>query len=281
MISRPKWFFSLALLAVLSLALAACARERPLLTETPRPTAPAARGTVPPSPTPPLLVTEVTLSGAAGAAGAQATAPTPAAAVTPTPPAPQQVVVSPAAPGTGTTGVAYFTYTVQAGDTLAQIAARFNVSQEAIVQLNGLTDPNVLTVGQQLKIPGAPPADAGTTTSTSPTTSIYVVQAGDTLNAIARRFGTTVAELMRLNNLTNPDRIVVGQKLVVPAAGSGAPATDTSPVTGSQQRTHVVQKGETLLSIARRYGVTVQAIQKANNIANPDLIFPGQVLVIP
>ncbi len=278
--SRPKWFLIIVLIAVTSLVLAGCERERPALTVTPAATAPAARGTVPPSPTPPPLVTEVTLSGAAGAAGGQA----PAAAqpvATPTPPAPQQVVISPSTPGGETGGGAFFTYTVQAGDTLAQIAARFNVSQETIAQLNGLTDPNVLTVGQQLKIPGTPPAGTGTTTTTTPATSIYVVQAGDTLNAIARRFGTTVAELMRLNNLSNPDRIVVGQKLVVPATGGAAPGTGTSPTTGTGQRTHVVQKGETLLSIARRYGVTVQAIQQANNIPNPDLIFPGQVLVIP
>lgn len=280
MIPRSRWITIMALFAAVSLTLTACARERPPLTVTPAATAPAARGTVPPSPTPPPLVTEVTLSGAAGAAGGQA----PAAAqpvASPTPPAPQQVVISPSTPSGGTVSGAFFTYTVQAGDTLAQIAARFNVSQEAIVQLNGMTDPNVLTVGQQLKIPGAPPADTGTTTTTSPATSIYVVQAGDTLNAIARRFDTTVAELMRLNNLTNPDRIVVGQKLVVPSTGGGAPGAVTPPSVGTQQRTHVVQKGETLLSIARRYGVTVQAIQKANNIPNPDLIFPGQVLVIP
>lgn len=279
MISRSRWIAIIALFAVVSLALTACARERPPLTVTPMATAPAARGTVAPSPTPPPLVTEATLSGAAGAAGGQApTAAQPA--VTPTPPAPQQVIISPSTPIGGTASGVFFTYTVQAGDTLAQIAARFNVSQEAIVQLNGLTDPNVLTVGQQLKIPGAPPAGTGTTT-TAPTTSIYIVQVGDTLNAIARRFGTTVAELMRLNNLKNPDRIVVGQKLVVPGTGGGAPGSVVPPSAGTQQRTHVVQKDETLLSIARRYGVTVQAIQKANNIANPDLIYPGQVLVIP
>ncbi len=277
---RFRRLLIVGLLVLLSLALAACARERPPLTVTPAATVPAARGTVAPSPTPPPMITEAAISGAAGAVGGQAAAPE-APAVTPTPPAPQQVIISPSTPGAGTTGGAFFTYTVQAGDTLAQIAARFNVTQEAIVQLNALADPNVLTVGQQLKIPGAPPSGVPAPAASPATTSIYVVQAGDTLNAIARRFNTTVAELMRLNNLKNPDRIVVGQKLVVPATGGAVPGPDTAPVTGTQKRTHVVQKGETLLSIARRYGVTVQAIQQANNIANPDLIFPGQVLIIP
>ncbi|MGQ9490967.1 MAG: LysM peptidoglycan-binding domain-containing protein [Anaerolineae bacterium] len=280
MIARPKWFLVVSLWVLLSLALVACARERPPLTVTPGAATPAARSTVAPSPTPPPLVTEAALSGAAGAASGQVTPVEPAAG-TPTSPTAQQVIISPSAPGPGGVEGEVFIYTVQAGDTLAQIAQRFRVTQEAIAQLNGLADPNVLTVGQQLKIPSSASADIGTPATTTATTSIYVVQAGDTLNAIARRFNTTVAELMRLNNLTNLDRIVVGQQLVVPAADSTVPSPGVAPSIGTEHRTHVVQKGETLLSIARRYGVTVQEIQKANNITNPDLIFPGQVLVIP
>lgn len=266
---RPKTLLIIGALILLSLAPVACSRERPPATAVPT-TAP--RGTVAPSPTPPAAAaTQVTLPAVTEA---QAT-PAAVTGVTPTAPAPQPVVVSPGAPaGSG----ASFAHTVQAGDTLAAIAARYDVTQEAIAQLNGLTDPNVLTVGQQLKIPGTPAAGAGTSTTATGGTAIYVVQSGDTLAAIARRFGATATELAQLNNLADPNRIVVGQRLTVPAAGGTAPSTGA---TSGQRQTHVVAAGETLLTIAQRYGVTVKALQAANTITNPDRIYVGQVLVIP
>ncbi len=268
---RPKTLL-IIMLILLSLALVACERERPPATVAPT-TAP--RGTVAPSPTPPAAAaTQVTLPAAAGI---QPTA-APATAVTPTAPPPQPVVVNPGGQSSDSSGGAA-THTVQAGDTLAAIAARYNVTQDAIIQLNNLTDPNVLTVGQALKIPAAATAGSGTTTTTAEGATIYVVQSGDTLAAIARRFGTTSAELAQLNGLTDPNRIVVGQRLTVPATG-GATAPATGDATG-QGKTHIVASGETLLKIAQRYGVTVKAIQNANGITNPDLIKVGQVLKIP
>lgn len=270
---RPKPFLIIAVLVLLSLALVACERERPPATVAPVATT-APRGTVAPSPTPPAAATQVTLPGVTGA---QATS-VPEVGATPTAPAPQPVVVNPEGQ-TSTDGGESFTYTVQAGDTLAAIAARYNVTQAALVQLNALTNPDALTVGQQLKIPGAAPeTDSGTSTTTE-STSIYVVQSGDTLAAIARRFGTTTTELVRLNGLADPDRIAVGQKLKVPGVGG-----TTEPATGGaggQQQTHVVAAGETLLRIAQRYGVTVKALQDANNLVDPDRIYVGQKLVIP
>jgi LysM repeat protein len=112
---------------------------------------------------------------------------------------------------------------------------------------------------------------------------VYTVVAGDTLGKIAVRYGTTVAALLQLNGLSNPDVLAIGQKLKVPGTGGGAPAAvgTPKPATGGQGRTYVVQKGDTLLSIARRYGLTTKQLQTANNITNPDKIFPGQKLVIP
>jgi LysM repeat protein len=201
------------------------------------------------------------------------------------------VVVSPAAPtAAGATGQA-FTYTVVAGDTLATIAARFGTTPEAISQLNSLADPNALTLGQKLQIPGAAAAGQGTTAqpatgaaaasasgATGGETTAYTVQQGDTLGAIAKRYGTTTQAIVAANALANADSIKVGQKLTIPA-GSGSGAA-VAPSTG-QSRAYVVQRGDTLLSIARRFGLTVKQLQTANNISNPDRIYPGQKLVIP
>jgi LysM repeat protein len=282
----------IALMILLSLTLAACEKERPVPTPS-RSTPQGARGTVAattgtPS-TPSAALTQATASAGNGTRTVQATPIPVGGSTSTTATAPQPVVVgTAAASGTGQS----FVYTVVAGDTLAVIASRFNTTPEGIVQLNGLKDANVLALGQQLKIPGKAPATGtgststggGTgTTGTGGATSTYTVQAGDTLGKIAVRYGTTVAALLQLNSLSNPDVIAIGQKLKVPGTGGGAPAAvgTPKPATGGQGRTYVVQKGDTLLSIARRYGLTTKQLQAANNITNPDKIFPGQKLVIP
>jgi len=102
---------------------------------------------------------------------------------------------------------------------------------------------------------------------------VYVVRRGDTLYSVARRYGTTANAIVQANGLRNSNRIYVGQRLVVPTSGA-APQAATS---GS----YVVQRGDTLSSIAYRYGVSVQALASANNIYNANLIRRGQSLVIP
>jgi len=106
----------------------------------------------------------------------------------------------PAAPTTGTY------HTVQPGENLFRIALRYGTSVEALVAANHLSDPNAVRVGQQLLIPAA---------STMDTTSTYVVQPGDTLYSIARRFGTSVDALATLNGIAPPYTLRAGQVLRV------------------------------------------------------------------
>jgi murein DD-endopeptidase MepM/ murein hydrolase activator NlpD len=98
----------------------------------------------------------------------------------------------------------------------------------------------------------------------------YVVQAGDTLYAIAARYHTTVAALKQLNNL-NGDIIQVGQKLLVPTVASAAPAATS----------YVIQPGDTLQRIALRYGTTARALAQLNGISNPNLLSAGEPVAIP
>jgi LysM repeat protein len=98
------------------------------------------------------------------------------------------------------------------------------------------------------------------------------VKRGQTLSTIAARHGTTVARLARMNDLSNPNLIAVGQRLRVPGAGGGGRTGRTS---------HTVRAGETLSTIAARYGTSISAIARANNIDNPNFIFAGQHLSIP
>jgi putative chitinase len=108
----------------------------------------------------------------------------------------------------------------------------------------------------------------------------YTVKAGDSLSGIASRFRVTLAALQKENNITNASRIRVGQVLRIPAAG-GAPAATPTPTPAPVEITHVVRSGESLLSIARRYSVTVKSIQDLNKISNPNLIKVGQRIRIP
>jgi LysM repeat protein len=105
------------------------------------------------------------------------------------------------------------------------------------------------------------------------------VAQGDTLSAIARRTGSSVQAIAQANGLADPNRIVVGQVLVVPgAAPAPAPAPQAQPVATSG--THVVQPGDTLSSIARRFGTTVGAIQLANGIVDANRIRVGTALTV-
>lgn len=94
---------------------------------------------------------------------------------------------------------------------------------------------------------------------------IHVVERGEALWQIASRYGVSVTQISELNELPDPNRLAVGQALVVP----------TSDVT------HTVKAGEALWMIARRYGTSVEEITRLNQIENPALIYPGMVLQIP
>jgi LysM repeat protein len=125
-------------------------------------------------------------------------------------------------PVTGTTS-----YTVQPGDTLTTIAARFNTTVATLSQLNGIVNPDRIFWGQRIVVPapGAPPATATPRpqatvrpTATQPPTSqpvTYIVQPGDTLFRISVRFGVSVAQLIQLNGIANPNLIFIGQVLTV------------------------------------------------------------------
>ena len=118
--------------------------------------------------------------------------------------------------------------------------------------------------------------------------AIHVVQRGETLASIAARYRTTISQLIRLNGLRNPNIIFVGQRLRVPAtirpAAAPAAAQPPSSAPAASDATnivHVVQRGEYLASIANRYGISVQALLRANRLSNPNLLRVGQRLIIP
>ncbi len=160
---------------------------------------------------------------------------------------------------------------VQWGENLAGIAYRYGTTVDAIVQANGLINPHLIQVGQRLVIPGS------NTFTVAPSGGTYIVRRGDTLYSIAQRHGTTVDAIMLANGLSSA-LIYIGQELIIPAAGDLAPMAGTL----NPAMTYcTVQRGDTLTTIAHRYGVMVNDIMQANNLYNPWYIYPDQQLVIP
>lgn len=184
---------------------------------------------------------------------------------------PPPPTVPPPVPPAACTG---FYYRVLPGDTLSRIAVRFGVSLSSLISCNGLSNPNRIFAGQLLLIPkggtvppapppGPVPGPCGT----------YTVRSGDTLSAIARRFGTTVWALASINHIANPNLIFPGQVLKVPCG--------TTPPPPSTHGWYQVRAGDTVSKIAARFGVSTWAVIAANNLHFPYIIYVGQWLRIP
>lgn len=154
------------------------------------------------------------------------------------------------------------TYVVKSGDTLWNIANKYNTTVDELKKINNLTS-NTLSIGQILKIPNSLDTSGGVSE-----VGTYVVKSGDTLWNIANKFDTNINEIKRLNNLSS-DILNIGQVLKIPN------------VTGSLSNfTYTVKSGDSLWSIANRYNTTVNSIKQLNNL-NSNLLSIGQVLKIP
>ncbi len=163
-------------------------------------------------------------------------------------------------------------YTVVKGDTLRIIAVNCGTTVYALRRANpSIGSGDLIYPGQVLLMPGAF-IDQGNGYA------IYVIARGDTMRALAARFGTSVEFLKSLNpEIFDVNVIFEGQRLAVPSGGA-VPVPQPVPVAG----TYTVQRGDTLRKIADRYGISLKDLIAANpQIMNPNLIFAGQVISLP
>jgi LysM repeat protein/N-acetylmuramoyl-L-alanine amidase len=168
----------------------------------------------------------------------------------------------------------YIVYTVQAGDSLWKIANQYGVSVDDIIELNQL-DTTTLTINQQLLIP-----NPELTEETGEVT--HIVQAGDSLWKIANQYGVTVDQIKNANNLTS-NLLSIGQELIIPNTEEAEMDIDTEPSeeTGTTGNIiYIVKSGDSLYSIAKKYGITVDELKNANNLTS-SLLSIGQQLIIP
>ncbi len=159
---------------------------------------------------------------------------------------------------------------VQRDENLFRIALKYGTTVEAIAASNGIADVRVIAVGQRLLIPNAQGSASGVLIT-------HTVAPGDSLSALVARYHTTVDALAGANNLSNPALLTIGQQVYVPqGADPGA-----SPPGATPEAVHVVRPGQNIYRLAVQYGVTVNALVRANHLTWPAPLFFGQTLRIP
>ncbi|MDR2243961.1 MAG: LysM peptidoglycan-binding domain-containing protein [Burkholderiales bacterium] len=185
--------------------------------------------------------------------------------------------------------VTWQAYRLHKDETLSQVANKFSMSLEALQAVNGLGRRAQAREGMMLLVPAEQPswtaeaslAKAVFTTVPSGRMSHYKVKRGDTLIQIARRYDTTVEELMRLNGLKNAKNLRAGKNIRVysdTTRTASSKTANTRAATTAQGTYYKVQKGDTLGQIASRYRVNVQDLMRWNNLTNPRALRAGQNL---
>ncbi len=186
----------------------------------------------------------------------------------------------------GGSAAAASSYTVQAGDTVAAIAGRHGLSTASVLALNGLGWKSLIFPGQVLKLA----AGASLAPVSAQEGGRYTIARGDTISRIAARFGVPVESVLSVNGLGWSSIIYPGQTIAIPAVSAPAapeielvsattPAAPTAPPAPTSSYT--IQSGDTISSIAARFGVTTQAVLDANGLTASSIIYPGQTLVMP
>lgn len=156
-------------------------------------------------------------------------------------------------------------YTIKQGDSYFGLANRFKTTINALIRANPGVNPQNLKLGQQICIPVPP------TTGPCPGGFLYIIQVGDTYFSIAKRFGIVVPALADANPGVNPNKLMLGQSICVPAP---------KPVT-CLGTAYSILAGDTLFSIALKFNTTVNAILAENPGINPRNLEVGQVICIP
>ncbi|CAH2713698.1 Cell division suppressor protein YneA [Neobacillus rhizosphaerae] len=156
------------------------------------------------------------------------------------------------------------TYTVVKNDTLYSLSRKYNVSTDQLMAVNGLKSEKII-VGQQIMVP-----DHVQSVKPEELSSLYTVQKGDTLYALAKKSGVSINELTKINHLQS-DKIYIGQKIKLTVASQ---TKDIKPPM------YKVNPGDTLWGIAKRFGVKVEDLKKVNGL-RLDMVLIGQNLTIP
>jgi peptidoglycan endopeptidase LytF len=157
------------------------------------------------------------------------------------------------------------TYIVKKGDTLYGISNQYGVSVTELASLNGV-DASTLQIGQELVIPDK--------SGVNPNNMfLYTVKKGDTLYSIAKKYNTSVSAILDLNYLTNTN-LSIGQVIRIPEN-----YTPEGDITLPQYTNYIVQKGDTLYSISKKFQISIDVLVKDNALTTT-VLYPGEILKI-
>ena len=168
------------------------------------------------------------------------------------------------------------THTVQAGESLAAIAARYGLRWQTLATYNGMGDKEVLQIGRVLRLTAGFQSNAPSTGGATSEVTWYTVRTGDTLSTIASQYGTSWQNLVTLNQLSDSALLQIGQVIYVPVRVKSA--AQTLPSAEALPDWHTIQSGETVLSIALEYGLNWQELLELNGLDEDTLIQIGQPL---
>jgi len=160
-------------------------------------------------------------------------------------------------------------YTIRAGDTIYNLANRYNVSVNDILKANPGIDPNNLQIGQVICIPAATPPQPS-----CPGGTLYTIRAGDTIYNLASRYNVSVNDILKANPGIDPNNLQIGQVICIPAATPPQPSCPGGML-------YTIKAGDTIYNLANRYNVSVDDILKANPGIDPNNLQIGQVICIP
>ncbi|MGN1402096.1 MAG: LysM peptidoglycan-binding domain-containing protein [Bacillus sp. (in: firmicutes)] len=196
---------------------------------------------------------------------------------------------------TGSAGSSSSSYTVKKGDTLSEIAYKYNTTVAKLKTLNNISNVNRLSVGQVIRLSGTAnnttPNNSSSNNGASSNASVsgtYVVKAGDTLSAIAKKYKTSVTALLKLNtDIKNPNTLKIGQRIRLSHSdqSSGDSSSSTKPGSSSSTTTtgnvYTISSGDTLSAIAKAFGTTVSKLLDLNpSITNVKNLKIGQTIYI-
>lgn len=174
---------------------------------------------------------------------------------------------------------------VKPGETLSEIAERYGVTVQRLLQLNGLKDPKDLWAGSRIQVPGAPGGSGSGrgTASGSRGAGNYTVKPGETLSEIAERYNVSVERLLQINGLKDGKDLWAGSRITVPGAGAraataGSRTASARPAVNRAAKEHKVQPGDTLSGIADLYGIPQERLVALNGLSKPDQLVSGTTL---
>lgn len=166
-----------------------------------------------------------------------------------------------------------YIYIVQKGDNLQKIAKKYGISLAELVQLNNIQNINLIRIGQQLIIPNK--------SNSNEKVTVITIKPGDNYTKLAKQYKTTVTNIIKANPNINPNKLQIGQKLNIPAATNTSNSQAKSPTETNQFIIVIIQRGDNFTKLAKKYGTTVNNIEKANPGIKSKNLKIGQKIKIP